>query len=148
VLFFYDAIKAHKIEEISLLFFVYNFEYYSCCASRRVRAQVGRRFLPESLHLAEYKMGVVWPLATFAQGLKESLANPEREREGGERFRRHETRTRINTEGSVLTSGASPCGEKGFCGLSCRDLLKICLGNCSPEQFCHHIFAPGYGRTL
>jgi hypothetical protein len=27
--FFYDAIKAHKIEEISLLFFVYNFEYYT-----------------------------------------------------------------------------------------------------------------------
>jgi hypothetical protein len=26
---FYDANEAHKIEEISLLFFVYNFEYYS-----------------------------------------------------------------------------------------------------------------------
>jgi hypothetical protein len=26
---FYDANKAHKIEEISLLFFVYNFEYYN-----------------------------------------------------------------------------------------------------------------------
>jgi hypothetical protein len=25
---FYDANEAHKIEEISLLFFVYNFEYY------------------------------------------------------------------------------------------------------------------------
>jgi hypothetical protein len=25
---FYDANKAHKIEELSLLFFVYNFEYY------------------------------------------------------------------------------------------------------------------------
>jgi hypothetical protein len=25
---FYDANEAHKIEDISLLFFVYNFEYY------------------------------------------------------------------------------------------------------------------------
>jgi hypothetical protein len=26
---FYDANEAHKIKEISLLFFVYNFEYYT-----------------------------------------------------------------------------------------------------------------------
>jgi hypothetical protein len=26
---FYDANKAHKIEDISLLFFAYNFEYYT-----------------------------------------------------------------------------------------------------------------------
>jgi hypothetical protein len=39
---FYDAIKAHKIEEISLLFFVYNFEYYTVavehCAGSRCSA--------------------------------------------------------------------------------------------------------------
>jgi hypothetical protein len=30
---FYDANKAHKIEEVSQLFFVYNFEYYKKAAS-------------------------------------------------------------------------------------------------------------------
>jgi hypothetical protein len=34
---FYDANKAHKNEELSLLLFVYNFEYYSC-----QRAEVAR----------------------------------------------------------------------------------------------------------
>jgi hypothetical protein len=29
---FYDANEAHKIEELSLLFFVYNFEHYKVCA--------------------------------------------------------------------------------------------------------------------
>jgi hypothetical protein len=39
MLFFYDANEAHKIEELSLLFFVYNFEYYTTVPIGAIRCE-------------------------------------------------------------------------------------------------------------